>query len=393
MTAVGLTLGVEEEYHLVDATTGALADAPGVVEDAAARFGDALQGEISTSQLEVATPVCSSLAEVRAELARLRAGAAAVAAEHGIGILPTGTHPFSTWHEQRLSEDDRYTRLHERWGLLALQQLIAGCHVHVSVPDRELAVHVLDRLGPDLPVLLALSASSPYWEGVDSDYASYRTIWFGRWPQTGTPEPFGSLKAYDEAVEALVRTGMADDASHLYWDARPSTRYPTVEVRVGDTMPALDDAVLHAALARALVQQAAADALAGLPPLQVRTDLVRAARWRAARHGLQDTLLDNRTGERVPAHDAVHALVDRVSGPLEETGDLAEVRALVASALARGTSAERQRSLHAGTGSLPDVVLALVAEGQRGRPASPGRSPAGRTAPAAAGASGRRRCP
>ncbi len=365
MTETGLTLGVEEEYHLVDAGTGALADAPGIVEQAAARFGEQLQGEISTSQLEVATPVCSSLDQVRRELFRLRAGAASVAADHGAAVLPTGTHPFSTWHEQRLSEGERYTRLHERWGLLALQQLIAGCHVHVSVPDRELAVHVLDRLGPDLPVLLALSASSPYWEGVDTAFASYRTQWFGRWPQTGTPEPFGSLKAYDETVAALVRSGIADDASHLYWDARPSTRYPTVELRVGDTMPSLDDAVLHAGLARALVQQAAADALAGVPPLAVRTDLTRAARWRAARYGLDDALLDNRTGELVPAHDLVHALVDRISGPLEQTGDLAEVRALVASALARGTSAQRQRALYAGTGSLRDVVLALVAEGQR----------------------------
>ncbi len=366
MTSVGLTLGVEEEYHLVDAVTGALADAPHVVEQAERRLGEEVQGEISTSQLEVATPVSSSLAEVRTHLVRLRRGAAAVAAELGCGVLAAGTHPFSTWREQRLSEGDRYRQLHERWGLLALQQMIAGCHVHVSVPDPELAVQVLDRLGPDLPALLALSSSSPYWEGDDTGYASYRTQWFGRWPVTGLPDTFGTRAAYDDTVAALVRSGIADNASHLYWDVRPSTRYPTVEVRVADTMPRLDDVLLHAGLARALVQQAAADALAGRPEPALRSELARAARWRAARYGLQGTLLDTRTGEQLPAGQLVRDLLRRVAGPLEDGGDLAEITALAAGALARGTSAERQRELMARTGDLAQVVHALRAEAQQG---------------------------
>ncbi len=362
---MGATLGVEEEYHLVDLETGALADAPQVVRAAAARLGPQAQGEISTAQLEVATPVSTSLAELRGHLRALRRAVAEVAAEDGVGVLAAGTHPTAHWGEQRLSDGERYRHLHERWGLLALQQLIAGCHVHVGVPDPDLAVQVLDRLRPDLPVLLALSASSPFWEGTDTGYASYRTQWFARWPVTGMPEAFGDRAAYDATVAALVRAGVADDASHLYWDVRPSTRYPTVEVRVADTMPRLDDVVLHAGLARALVQRAAARALDGRPAPALRPEVARAARWRAARWGLEGQLLDARSGELVPAADLVRALLDRLRDTLAASGDLDEVGALATDALRRGTSAAAQRAVHAGTGDLAQVVRALLAEAQQ----------------------------
>jgi YbdK family carboxylate-amine ligase len=363
---VGATLGVEEEYHLVSTSSGLLADAPEVVGAAEALLGGQAQGEISTSQLEVATPVSTSLAEVREHLRRLRRAAAQAAAASGCSVLAAGTHPLATWREQRLSEAERYQHLHQRWGLLALQQLIVGCHVHVSVHDPELAVHVLDRLRPDLPLLLALSGSSPYWEGADSGYASYRTQWYARFPVTGLPEHFGSRAAYDATVASLVAAGIADDASHLYWDVRPATRYPTVEVRVADTMPLLDDVVLHAGLARALVQQAAADAVAGLPVPELRPELGRAARWRAARYGLEGALLDVRRGELRAPGELVHDLLVRVHGPLADSGDLDEVSSLAEAALGRGTSAARQRAVFARTGSLVEVVRSVVAEASQG---------------------------
>jgi carboxylate-amine ligase len=160
---VGATLGVEEEFHLVDAATFALADAPDVVPTAVDLLGASAQGEISTSQLEIATPVSSSLAEVRAHLVRLRSGADQAAQKHGCRLMSTGTHPTAHWSEQRLTDAPRYDRVHERFAGLALQQLIAGQHVHVSVDDPELAVAIIDRLRPDLPVLLALAGSSPFW--------------------------------------------------------------------------------------------------------------------------------------------------------------------------------------------------------------------------------------
>jgi YbdK family carboxylate-amine ligase len=359
---VGVTVGVEEEYHLVDAETYELADMPEVVTAAIALMGDEAQGEISTSQLEIATPVCESLSEVREHLTRIRRSADEVARQQGCRILAAGTHPTATWHEQRLTVGERYLSLFERWGLLALQQMITGCHVHVNVGDDELAIRTMDYLRPDLPVLLALSASSPFWEGVDTGYASYRTQWFGRWPVTGMPDAFGSKAAYDGLVADLVETGMIDDASHLYWDVRPSTKFPTLEVRVADTMPLLDDVVLHAALARSLVRVAAAEATRGEPLPFLRSEVVRASRWRAARFGLEECLLDTRAHLLKPAADVVWGLLARLRPDLEELGDWDEVLALTEAALARGTSAARQRAIAQHRGDLRAVTASLAAE-------------------------------
>ena len=359
MIEVGATLGVEEEFHLVDAMSFALADAPDVVPTAVDLLGAQAQGEISTSQLEIATPVSSSLAEVRAHLVRLRAGADEAAQKHGCRLLATGTHPTAHWSEQRLTDAPRYDRVHERYAGLALQQLIAGQHVHVSVDDPEVAVAVIDRIRPDLPVLLALSGSSPFWEGVDTGHASYRTMWFARFPVTGSQEVLGSRAEYDRVVDELVATGVVDDARGLYWDARPSLLYPTVEVRVADACPRLDDAVLQAGLTRALVRVAAAEAVRGTPFPAPRPEVVRAARWRAARFGTAGRLVDLRSGALVPAEQLVRELLDRLRDDLDETGDGDEVRALAEQALSRGTSAVEQRRTAQSAG-MPAVLRALV---------------------------------
>lgn len=364
-SAVGATIGVEEEYHLVVDGTWVLADAPQVVPAARELLGEDAQGEISTSQLEVATPVCGSLAEVRAELVRLRKGAAQAAAASGCRILPTATHPTATWHDQELTSDERYAQIGDRFGMLAVQQLITGCHVHVGVPDPELVVPVLDRLRPDLAVLLALSTSSPYWEGQDSGFSSYRTFHFARFPVTGPPEPQGTRAAYDARVADLVATGIVSDASHLYWDARPSARFPTLEVRIADAMPRLDDVVLHAGLARSLVRTAAAAALRGDEVPELPPELARAARWRAARYGTAGELVDARARVLRRAADLVQDLLVRLRPDLEDSGDWPEVSALTDALLARGTSAARQRRTAQETGDLTAVTAALVAEGEQ----------------------------
>ena len=360
VTDVGATIGVEEEYHLVDAETMGLADAPDVVPEAIALLGSRAQGEISTSQLEVATSVLTTLVDVRRELAELRRMADTAAQRHGCRILPAGTHAFGTWRDQRRTPDSRYAQLEDRFGLLALQQLIAGTHVHVGVPDGELAVQVLDRLRPDLPVLLALSGSSPYWEGIDTGFASYRTQWYARFPVTGSPEVLGDRATYDRLVADLVLSGVVRDASHLYWDARLSSRFPTLEVRIADACPRLDDVVLQVGLARSLVRTAAAAALAGSAFPAPRPELVRAARWRAAQYGLEDRLLDLHTVERRPAAGVVRALLDRLREDLEEVGEWDEVHALAEQSLARGTSAAEQRGTFARGGDLAQVVRELV---------------------------------
>ena len=362
VTDIGVTLGVEEEYHLVDAETMELADAPGVVAEARRLLGEGAQEEISTSQLEVVTGVLTSLDDVRREVSALRRGADAAARRHGCRVLACGTHPSATWRDQRLTPGERYLKIERRLGVLALQQLIAGTHVHVAVADPELAVQVLDRLRPDLHVLIALSASSPYWEGVDTGYASYRTQWFGRFPVTGSQELLGDRATHDALVRDLVGSGVVDDASHLYWDARIATRFPTIEVRVGDTCPRLDDVVLQAGLARSLVRTAAAQALAGDAFPQPRPEVVRAARWLASKQGLEHELLDLHRGACAPAPDVVRGLLARLRDDLEDAGEWDEVSALAEQALARGTSAAEQRRVLATTGDLADVSRAVVAQ-------------------------------
>src|SRR5215210_6554956 len=180
----------------------------------------------------------------------------------------------------------------DRWAGLAMQQDICGCHVHVGVPDLDTAVAVMDRVRPYLPVLLALTGSSPFHGGVDTGYESFRTVWWSRWPIGGTPEHVGSADRYRELVDGLVASGVIADASHVYWDVRPSSHLPTLEFRLADVCTALDDVVLHAALVRSLVRVLAGRAERGEPCPDPRPELLRAARWRAALHGLSGQLFD-----------------------------------------------------------------------------------------------------
>ena len=356
------TVGVEEEYHLVDAETMALHSAPEVVDRAKHTMDDA-SSEISTSQLEVATPVCSTLDEVRSELIRLRCEAGEVAARQGCRILAMATHPFSSWEDQRLSPGERYLGLFERWGMLALQQLITGCHVHVAIDDPDVTIAVLDRVRPWLPVLVAMTSSSPFWEGSDTGYASYRTMWFDRWPTAGMPATLGDRAAFDALVADLVLAGAIDDATHLYWDVRPSVRYPTLEFRVGDVCPSVDVAVLYAALARALTRTFVAQVEQGSAAVpDVRPEVLRIARWRAARHGLTEQLVHPILWEPRPATEVMDALLDLVRDDLEAAGEWDEVDHGVRRLVAEGTASARYRDLMARTGDLRKVTEAAVEE-------------------------------
>jgi YbdK family carboxylate-amine ligase len=371
VTDQDFTVGVEEEYHLVDADTLMLRNAPVVVDSARYSLGEGAQPEIAATLLEIASPVCSTLAEVRAALRVARTGADAAAHKHGCRILAAGSHPAGSWQDQRLTLKPRYLELLERWGLLALQQGIAGCHVHVAVHDPELRIAVMNRVRPYLPTLIALTASSPMWEGVDTGYASYRTQWFSRWPTSGAPELLADRAEFDALVDDLIGIGMIDDASHLYWDVRPSMRHPTLEFRVADVCPRMEDAVLYAALVRSLVRTAAGWAAAGRPPAAVRTEVLRAAHWRAARYGLTSDLWHQGSRQLRPAADVVGHLLAELRPDLTANGEWAQVSALVEDLLARGTSADRQRRVLADShGDLVAVTAQLVAEsvGAYGRP-------------------------
>ena len=358
-TVGGPTVGVEEEFHLVDAATMALRPrADRVLPEARRRLGERVTAEITLSQVEVSTPVCGTLDDARGNLAGLRRTVAEVAAAHESAILASGTHPFTDWLGQAITPGRRYERLEEDFQQLAREQLVCGCHVHVAVPDLPAAVAVMDRVRPWLAVLLALSANSPFWQGIDTGYASYRWTVFRRWPTTGTPPHFGSVEAYEELVDSLVRARVVPDASFLYWDVRPSTRFSTVEFRVADVCTDIDDAVAVAGLCRSLVRTALADPR---PVDPAPAELLQAASWQAARYGLEARLIDVPDRSSRSAPEVVRGLLARLRDDLDGHGEWDAVAGAVERILADGNGAVRQRRAFAATGSLADVARAVLA--------------------------------
>ncbi|MBV9314612.1 MAG: glutamate--cysteine ligase [Pseudonocardia sp.] len=364
------SMGVEEEFLLVDRHDGRVRAAA-----AAAAFGVTASGlgegsadgpvgegtvepELQLQQIETNTEPCMSLVELRHQLRKARRQASDTARAAGVEIAALGTSPLPA--DTAITPTPRYQRIRERFGLLAEEQLTCGCHIHVSVESDEEGVAVLDRIRPWLAPLLALSANSPFWRGEDSQYASYRAQVWSRWPSAGPTELFGSAEAYHNTTRAMTASCTLLDNAMIYFDARLSERYPTVEVRLADVCMDADDAVLLAALTRALVHTAVQHWRDGQPPGAARVELLRLASWRASRDGLDGELLDPLTHRPVPADTAVRALLAHVRDALEASGDLAEVERLLATLLRRGNGARQQRATCARTGCPRDVVAEAV---------------------------------
>jgi carboxylate-amine ligase len=360
----GTTFGVEEEFHLVDPVTYRLTRSPALAAAVLNKeVGPHLHAEITTTQLEAVTGINTSLSGLRAELVTTRAEAAGAAARAGVRILAASTHPFDSWQQQDITPAPRYEAMVDRWAGLATSQDICGCHVHVGVPDLETAVAVMDRVRPYLAVLLAMTGSSPFHDGTDTGHDSYRTMWWSRWPMTGPPEYLGSAERFREVVAGLATSGVVADSSHLYWDVRPSSHLPTLEFRLGDVCTEVDDVVLHAALARSLVRVLAARAARGDRCPRPRPELLRAARWRAARYGLDGGLFDPVRCELVPARVAVRRLLAELQDDLREHDEWTVVVEMVERLFERGTSASRQRRTWRRTGDWREVAARIVREG------------------------------
>jgi carboxylate-amine ligase len=353
------TIGVEEEFLVVDGSTGELrADAAQLLPEARARLGEDIHPELHSSQLEINTPVAATLADVRREVSSLRAGLAAIVEERGCRLAATGTHPFSHWSEDP-EVNPKYEVVEQEYQQLAREQIICGVHVHVGVDDPERAIAVVNGVGPWLSPIVAVAANSPFWGGRDTGYASYRTELWRRWPTAGTPTPFADHADYETLVETLFRTESIDDHARIYWDVRPSVKFPTVEFRVADVGLTVDDTVMVAGLVRALV---ATTLETPLPPRPPRPEVIRAATWRAARYGIGGTLIDAEAGEAYPAREFVGRFLDRLRPALEDHGDWDEVSGLVRRVLDGGTGADRQRRVLAETGDLSAVVDFIVKE-------------------------------
>ena len=363
------TLGVEEEYQIVDPESRELLARGGrAVQERAQRstMGDEVVPELLTAQVEAVSPVCRTLAEVRTEILRLRREVNVAAAKEEAWIAAASTHPFSDWRDQRITPKERYKGLVESYRRLARQQAAFGFHVHVGLADREAAVRAMNRLRLWLAPLLALSANSPFWLGEDSGYASYRTQVWGRMPVSGPPGTFDSKAEHDELIDALVASGVVADSTKVYWDIRLPEDLDTIEVRVMDVCSRTDEAVMLAGLTRALVRACYERSEREEPYPKPRSELLRAAHWLASRYGLDAKLLDPEAEQAAPARVVIERMLAFARPALEEGGDWEEVSALVHETLEHGNGADRQRRAYEKAGRLEDVVDMLVEETAQG---------------------------
>jgi glutamate---cysteine ligase / carboxylate-amine ligase len=351
-------MGVEEEFLLVDAESRhTVARAEAVLSRAADALppGANVHTELAPTQVEISTAVCTDLSGLRQQLAAGRLLLAASASAEDAVLVSSGT-PVLTGADHPVTAGGRFEKIGDTYQGLVAGYQACGCHVHVGLPDRETAVAVLNHLRWWLPTLVALSVNSPFNRGRDTGYGSWRMIEQARFPGAGIPPYFSSADAYDEQVARLVDCGTVIDPAMTFWLARPSPRFPTVEVRAADAAGTVEDAVLQAALTRALVRTALADLAHGREAQPVGDQIAAAAVWSAARHGLDGVGVDLASQRRVSARELVSQLVERLTPALEDTGDLTLVRGQLSALLAGGTGARRQR-IAARSGSLAVVDM------------------------------------
>ena len=366
MKAPSLTLGVEEEYQIVDPTTRALRGH--ITQLLAQDAGDALllRPELHQSMVEIGTRPCQTPAEIRTELVRLRGQVMGLLARDGLTIASAGSHPFSTWWDQEITPLERYEGVKHDMGDLAHRLLIFGMHVHVGVEDREFAVDVVNVARYFLPHLLALTTSSPFWIGRNTGLKSYRSTIFRGFPRTGIPPRIPGWGAYQQYLDTLVRTKCIPNGSKIWWDVRPHYKYPTVEFRICDACTRVDEAVCIAAILQALVHKLYRMRRENMTWRDYAPQLVEENKWRAMRFGLDGNLIDFGKQEELPARMLVRELIDWfLHDAVEELGTRREVE-YAHRILAEGSSADRQLATYARTNSLEAVMDQLLAETAEG---------------------------
>jgi carboxylate-amine ligase len=369
------TVGMEEEYLLVDLKTRDLAGdpPPAMMKECEALLEGQVMPEFLRAQIEVATRACATMQEARADLARLRRTVAEVAAKHGLAPIAAGLHPFAVWESQRATAKERYVALARDLAAVGRRLMVCGMHVHVGVENDDLRIDLMNQVSYFLPHLLALSTSSPFWRGRDTGLKSYRVSVFKELPRTGLPERFDSWGEYQRHIAMLVRAGLVGDATKLWWDVRPSARFPTLEMRIADSCSRLDDAISIAAIYRCLLSMLWRLRRSNQRWRLYANMLIEENRWRAQRYGTDEGLVDFGKGEIVPYADLLEEIVALVAEDARDFGCVAEVEQ-ARDILKRGTSAHRQLAVHAGAlksgasekEALVEVVDFLIAEFTQG---------------------------
>ncbi|WP_417673546.1 carboxylate-amine ligase [Roseibium sp.] len=365
------TLGIEEEYLLVDRTTRDLASAPPpeLFADCEAALKGRVSPEFLRCQIEVGTPVCTSLDDARQELRFLRRTIAEKAQGYGLAPIAASTHPFAEWMRQPHTDKERYNDIAKAMQVVADRLLICGMHVHVGIEDEELRIDLFNQLAYFLPHLLALSTSSPFWRGRDTGLKSYRMAVFNELPRTGLPEAFESYSDYQRTINVLIKAGVIEDGTRIWWDLRPSARFPTLEMRITDLCTRLEDAIAIAALFRCLCRMLYRLRRSNMRWRTYSRFLIAENRWLAERHGIGANLIDYGRGTLMPYGELIEEMIDLVQEDIAFFGCEAEI-ARIRKIVAEGTSADRQISLYetmiAGGSStdeaLKGVVDQLIAE-------------------------------
>ena len=365
------SIGIEEEYLLVDKTTRSLAINPpkSLLKECKELLGNQVTNELLLSQIEIGTKVCNNIQEAREDLSRLRKNIVEVTARYGLAPIACSTHPFSRWSEQEQTPKDRYELLTREMQAVARRMLICGMHVHVGINDDELRIDLMSQLAYFLPHLLSLSCSSPFWNGEDTGLKSYRLTIFDNLPRTGIPTEFQSVSDYKRHIEILTNAGVMEDSTKIWWDIRPSAKYPTLETRIMDVCTRIDDAISLAALVVSTLRALYRLRMKNQRWRDYSSMLIRENRWRAMRYSFDEGLIDFGKGSIVPFEELLDEFIEISIEDAKTLGCDKEVMA-TKNILKRGTSAHRQLktyelSIAAGKNkdeALNDVVDMLINE-------------------------------
>ncbi|MEO5754427.1 MAG: carboxylate-amine ligase [Chthoniobacterales bacterium] len=360
------TLGIEEEFQIIDPATRELrSGSREIIKDGEETLGNQVTTELHQSMIELGTKICSDIGAARRQVVALRSELARLAAREGLKIASAGTHPFSQWADQPITEKKRYQTILRDMQRIARSNIIFGLHVHVGIPDRATGLEIMNEARSFLPHLFALSSNSPFWEGADTGLKTYRQVIFERFPHTGLPESFASLAEYDDYIDLLVSTDCIEDATKLWWDIRLHPKFDTIEFRICDAQSRVDDTIALAALIQAIVARLQQLRAERKPvPIYARR-LLQENRWRAARFGLDGELIDFARRVARPERDLIRELLDFIRPVVDELGSSDELQH-IEQILQEGTGADRQLSVWDKTQDLKLVVDHLIAETNEG---------------------------
>jgi carboxylate-amine ligase len=361
------TIGIEEEYQTVDPTSRDLRSHihAEIIEKGKLILQERVKAEMNQSVVEVGTSVCATIKDAREEVKKLRRDMIALAKENGLRLASAATHPFADWRVQEIYPDERYKNIVEDMQLVARANLIFGLHVHIGIEDREIAIHLMNHARYFLPHILALSANSPFWLGMDTGLKSYRCKVFDKFPRTNIPDYFPSYGEYDNFVKLLIKTGCIDNAKKIWWDIRPHPFFNTLEFRVCDIPMRVDETIALAALMQATLAKLYKLHAANQGFRLYRRALIMENKWRAARYGINGKMIDWGKQKEVPTRDLIHEYLDFVDDVLDELGSREEIN-YIRQILENGTGADRQLHVFEETRDLKSVVDFIIEETEVG---------------------------